>query len=236
MSDQQSITSQLRQAAPEALKAALAVMAGYVVIGIPAGILESRIGVGAVTAFFISITFYTGAGQFMIPNMWLAGLPAATIMASTSLVGSRQMLYAASFSPYFARTSKALSTLFALTVTDESYGVNYDRFTQSDSWDALRATLVNIFCMLSWASANALGCIVGDILGLPLAIASFAMTSIFICLLVTQPASDIKLHVIIASAAAVFVCKLIGLGGLAVFLGSIVGVVVGMFWRMRGEA
>ena len=55
-----------------AFKAAFPVMMGYIAIGLPCGIMESQIGMNWLMAFVMSMTFYSGAGQFMIPNMWRA--------------------------------------------------------------------------------------------------------------------------------------------------------------------
>ncbi|MEG0323402.1 MAG: AzlC family ABC transporter permease, partial [Raoultibacter sp.] len=59
----------------QSLSAALPIMLGYVAIGIPCGILCSSIGLDALQVLLLSLLFYSGAGQFMIPNMWLAGAP-----------------------------------------------------------------------------------------------------------------------------------------------------------------
>ena len=40
-----------------ALAAAAPVMAGYVAIGLPCGIMESQIGLNALMAFVVSVTF-----------------------------------------------------------------------------------------------------------------------------------------------------------------------------------
>ena len=76
-------------------------------IGIPCGILEDSIGMNAVQVFFLSCMFYSGAGQFMIPNMWLAGSPLASIIASVSLVNTRQMLYSRVLCAYVRQGAQA---------------------------------------------------------------------------------------------------------------------------------
>lgn len=211
----------------EAFHAAVPIMLGYVAIGIPCGILCDSIGLGPLQVFMMSILFYSGAGQFMIPNMWLAGSPIASIIASVSLVNTRQMLYAASFAPRCASVSKRLSFLFAASVTDESYGVNTARFEQG-GWSVDRALWVNVFSNSSWTISNVVGVLVGSAVGIPLAIASFAMTSIFICLLVTQ---KLTLENAVAAGVAmvgVFVCKAVGLSGPAILVGAVAGVVAAM--------
>lgn len=208
-------------------------MAGYVAIGVPAGIMESQVGFNAPMAFLMSMTFYSGAGQFMIPSMWLAGAPLASIIASVSFVNTRQMLYAAAFSPYFTSVRKRLTFLFSATVTDESFGVNLAKF-QEGSWSAGRATLVNLFCMTTWALANVAGVFVGDALSIPTAIAAFAMTSIFICLLVSQKITPVNCIVVAVAAAGVCLLKTVGLSGPAILLGACLGVCAGMIARKAG--
>ena len=128
----------------QSFSAALPIMLGYVAIGIPCGILSASIGLDALQVVLFSALFSYGAGQFMIPNMFLAGSSIASIVASVSLVNTRQMLYAASFAPRCEGVRKRLAFLFSATVTDESYGVNTGRFEQG-GWSVERATAVNLF-------------------------------------------------------------------------------------------
>lgn len=226
----------IRKDARAAVQVALPIMLGYVAIGIPCGILEDSIGMNWLQALMLSLLFYSGAGQFMIANMWLAGSPIASIVASVSLVNTRQMLYSASFAPMCRGASKALSFLFAATVTDESYGVNMREFAIGN-WTVARATLVNLFSCLSWSLSNVLGVLLGSAIGIPLAIASFAMTSIFICLLSTQKMSFENVVAVVVAMAGVYVCKLVGLGGAAILVGALLGVAAAfVVWRVRQGA
>ncbi len=207
----------------KAFSAALPIMLGYIAIGIPCGILCASIGLNAFQVFLLSMLFYSGAGQFMIPNMYLAGSPLLSIIASVSLVNTRQMLYSASFAPQCKGVRKRLAFLFAATVTDESYGVNTTCF-ESGNWTVKRATLVNLFSQSSWALSNVVGVLVGNAIGVPLAIASFAMTSIFICLLCMQKITPANAVAVVLSMAGVFLAKALRLGGAAILLGALLGV------------
>lgn len=210
----------------DGLKAALPIMAGYVVLGLPCGLLCQQAGINALEAFIMSITFYSGAGQYMIPNMWLAGSGPLAIIASVSLVNTRQTLYSTALSQFCTDCSKRLSFLFSATVTDESFGVNLARF-QNGGWDVHRATAVNLCSMFTWALANAAGVILGSLVSVPTVLASFAMTSIFICLLCMQKVNLVNLVTMVTAAAGVFICKLAGLGGPAILIGAVAGVAVG---------
>ena len=73
------------------------------------------------------------------------------------------------------------------------------------TWNVPRATIVNICSCTSWTLSNVAGVLIGGALGIPLAIASFAMTSIFICLLVTQ---KITFENVVAAVVAIVVAML----------------------------
>ena len=153
-------------------------------------------------------------------------------------MSTRQVLYSAALSPYVARAPRPLAALFAATVTDESFGVNLERFVEDDSWTPTRATLVNLLSMFSWALANGLGALVGPALAIPTTIMSFAMTSIFVCLLVSRRWSAVTVAVVATSALTVVALKALGLGSLSVLLGAVAGVCAGLVAgaRGRGEA
>ncbi len=181
----------------------------------------------------MSLLFYSGAGQYMIPNMWLAGNPISAIVASVSLVNTRQMLYGASLSQFCGGAGKRLSFVFGATVTDESFGVNLSRFA-CGGWSVKHALLVNLFSLSSWTLSNVAGALIGSAVSLPTALASFAMTSLFICLLCMQKPSPANLVAIFGAVFGVVACKLVGLSGAAILVGALVGVVAALvFSRAR---
>jgi 4-azaleucine resistance transporter AzlC len=216
--------------------AALPIVAGYVVLGIPCGILGVQAGMSLLQIALMSLLFYSGAGQYLIPNMWLASSPIASIAASVSLVNTRQILYGASLARFCERAGKRLSFLFAATVTDESFGVNIERFTHDEDWSFARATGVNLFALASWAFANVIGALAGVLFSVPVALASFAMTSIFLCLLFMQEFNRPAVVAAVVAAAGVLLCKLLGFGGPAIFVGALLGIGAAMLVgvRMRG--
>ena len=144
------------------------------------------------------------------------------------------MLYSAAFAPACKGVRKRLAFLFAATVTDESYGVNTARFEAGD-WSVGRATLVNLFSQSSWALSNVAGVLVGNAIGVPLAIAAFAMTSIFICLLVTQAWKPATAVAAVVAMAGVFACKAVGLAGPAILIGALAGVAAAMAFSKVSE-
>ncbi|NPD31266.1 branched-chain amino acid ABC transporter permease [Eggerthellaceae bacterium zg-1084] len=207
-----------------AASAALPIVMGYVAIGLPCGILSASVGLNPAQVLIMCLLFYSGAGQFMIPNLWLAGVPLLSIAASVSLVNARQILYSASLASWAQGASRPQAVLFSATVTDESFGVNMNRFL-AGGWGVEAATWVNICSWLTWTAACVVGTLIGGAVSVPLALASFAMTSIFICLLATQRLSWPTAFAMAGGALGVIACKAAGLAGPAIFVGSLVGVV-----------
>ena len=210
----------------DGLKSALPIMAGYVVLGLPCGLLCQQAGMDWVMVLIMSAIFYSGAGQYMIPNMWLAGGPIISIIASVTLVNTRQMLYGASLSRFCEQSSKAATFLFGATVTDESFGVNLARF-ENGNWDVKRATVVNLCSQTSWALSCVAGTLIGGLVSVPTAIASFAMTSIFICLLCMQKVNATNVITVLCAVMGVCICKVTGLSGPAILLGALIGMAAG---------
>lgn len=220
----------------DSLTAAFPVMAGYVVLGLPCGILCAAAGMDWWMTAVMSILFYSGAGQYMIPNMYLANNPLSAIILSVTLINTRQMLYGASLSQFCGNVSKRLSFIFGATVTDESFGVNLARFING-GWTVRAALFVNLFSQSAWILSNIAGALIGAAVSLPTALASFAMTSLFICLLCMQKVSKANAVAVVGAILGVILCKCVGLSGPAILIGALVGVGCALLFSLKtGES
>ena len=76
------------------------VMLTYVAIAAPCGMIMAQTGMEPWMVFALSSTFVTGSGQLMVCNLWLAGVPAPSIIASVAAISSRFALYSASIAPH----------------------------------------------------------------------------------------------------------------------------------------
>ncbi len=204
---------------------ALPIMLSYVPLGLACGVLSSKAGIDPVMGFFMSVTLITGSGQFMIPNLWLAGLPALSIVASVAAVSLRFALYSASLAPYLQKASKRMSLALSYTLIEEAYGVTLSKLSGEDGgWTFRDALGLNIVTILTWAFSVAAGSAIGAVVSIPTALASFVMTSLFIYLLWSQLTSRNNLVAAGCAALSVVVLKLAGLSSVAVPVAAVLGV------------
>ena len=213
------------------IAAATPIALSYIPIGLACGVLGSKCGIGPGAAVVLSATIISGGAQFMISNMWLAGLPAATIVASVCAVSLRFALYSASLAPYLQRARKRTALAMAFTLIEEGYGVTLAKLADGDrSWTFKHALALNVITIATWVASVAAGAALGAIVDVPTAIASFAMTALFIYLLWDQLQGGPAGNAIAAAAGAVVViaCKLAGWTAVAVPLAAVAGVIAAM--------
>lgn len=207
------------------LAVAWPIMLSYIPLGLACGVLASKCGINPLMGFLMSVTLITGSGQFMISNLWLAGLPAFSIVASVAAVSLRFALYSASLSPYLKKTSKRMSLALSYTLIEEAYGVTLSKLSEGEkSWTLRNALALNIVTILTWAVSVSAGSAIGAVLDIPTALAGFVMTALFVCLASSQLTSRGNVVAAVAAAVSVIVLKLVGLANVAVPFAAVIGV------------
>lgn len=204
------------------------VMLTYVAIGAPCGMIMGQTGMEPWMVFALSSTFVTGSGQFMICNLWLAGVPAPSIIASVAAISSRFALYSASIAPHLAGASKRQTLAVAATLTEEAYGISLAKLVEGEDWGPRESFVLNVILIATWGASCAMGAIVGAVVDVPTAIASFVCTSLFICLLFSQRLSRGNVVAAVSGAVSVAVCKFLGLTNIAVPASVVVGIAIAL--------
>lgn len=207
------------------LAVAWPIMLSYIPLGLACGVLASKCGINPLMGFLMSVTLITGSGQFMISNLWLAGLPAFSIVASVAAVSLRFALYSASLSPYLKKASKRMSLALSYTLIEEAYGVTLSKLSEGEkSWTLRNALALNIVTILTWAVSVSAGSAIGAVLDIPTALAGFVMTALFVCLASSQLTSRGNVVAAVAAAVSVIVLKLVGFANVAVPFAAVIGV------------
>lgn len=216
-------------------RADAAVAIGYVIVGIPFGMIGASLGFQPLQVFMLSFFFLSGAGQAMMQNMLMAGFAMPTVLASVMLVSSRHILYSAAMAPYARGMGFLRRFAFAWNLTDEGFGVNMDRLSSGERWTVNQMILVNTVNQAIWGLSTFIGALAVSFVSMPAAMASFGVTCIFVCMLVGQLKAPSTFVAAASAVVGVFAAKLLGLSGVAVIVGALVGVVVGYASGMREE-
>lgn len=186
------------------------VMLTYVAIGAPCGMIMAQTGMEPWMVFALSSTFVTGSGQLMVCNLWLAGVPAPSIIASVAAISSRFALYSASIAPHLTGASKRQALAVSATLTEEAYGISLARLVEGEDWGPRESFVLNAILIATWGVSCTTGAIVGAVVDVPTALAGFVCTSLFICLLFSQRLSCGNIVAAVLAAVSVAICKFLG--------------------------
>ena len=196
------------------------VMLTYVAIGAPCGMIMGQTGMEPWMVFALSSTFVTGSGQFMICNLWLAGVPAPSIIASVAAISSRFALYSASIAPHLTGASKRQTLAVAATLTEEAYGISLAKLVEGEDWGPRESFVLNVILIATWGVSCTMGAIVGAVVDVPTAIAAFVCTS--------QRLSRGNVVAAVSGAVSVAVCKFLGLVNIAVPASVVAGIAIAL--------
>lgn len=177
--------SPLRQLVGDGLSAAWPICLGYLPIGLAFGVLAQKAGLGPWHVTLMSIFVFAGGSQFIAVAMLSAGGAVASIVATTLVVNMRHTLMSSSLATHLQGASRRFLALYAYGVTDESYAVNMTRFREG-GWHRLSALTLNHAANLTWIASTVAGVFAGQLIPPKAFGIDYALTGMFLCLLVFQ--------------------------------------------------
>lgn len=192
-----STTRTFSSAIPAGFAAAWPICLGYFPIGLSLGVLAQKSGLAPWQMALMSLLVFAGGSQFIAVAMLEAKGAPVTIVITTFMVNLRHLLMSSSLSLHFPRASRRFLALFAYGVTDESFAVNMARFNRGD-WDRFSALTLNQTANATWFFSSVLGTYLGQFIPTGGYGIDYALTGMFICLLVFQ------LNSAVAAVTAVF--------------------------------
>lgn len=160
------------------------VLLGIFPVGMAFGIAARQCGFSAVEASLMSLLVFAGASQFIGVALIAAGAGLVEVAVTTFFVNLRHVLMSASLSVHLSGTGRALRSLLAHGITDETFGVSIARFSHGESSPWYMAG-VSLPFYLTWNAATVAGYLAGEVLpGLVREAMQFALPAVFISLLV----------------------------------------------------
>lgn len=191
------------------VKKGIPIMLGYAPLGIAFGVVAREQGLDIWQTALLSLTAYTGSGQFIAVGMLGAGASISAILIANFLVNMRYLLFSASMAPYVKKMPTFIQSILAFGITDETFAVNMNQFSEREA-DRDFMLGVNFAAHFSWVANSALGAAVGQALpNIDRYGVSFALPAMFIALLVMQVKSRLMLWMSVLAGAVSLVLKVL---------------------------
>jgi len=169
----------------EGASAAWPICLGYFPIGLALGVLAQKAGLPWWAVAMMSVMVFAGSAQFICVAMIAAGASTPAIILTTFVVNLRHVLMSSALAVYLQGVNRKFLALYSYGVTDESFAVNLTRF-RDGRWDRWRALIVNHLANSIWIIATICGALVGQFVPQGALGIDYALTGMFICLLVFQ--------------------------------------------------
>lgn len=213
-------TTSPRRLIRDGLAAGWPICLGYLPIGFAFGVLAQQAGLGPWQVALMSIFVFAGSSQFIAVAMLSAGATFIPIIGTTLVVNLRHTLMSSSLAPHLSGASRRFLALYAYGVTDESYAVNMGRF-RDGNWHRLSALTLNHVANLTWLVSTVAGVHAGQLIPRKAFGIDYALTGMFLCLLVFQLRGRIYWVTAIFGGALSLLFYLVLPGNAYVFLAAI---------------
>jgi 4-azaleucine resistance transporter AzlC len=184
-----------------AFVASIPVLLGYITIGIAFGLLLVKSALPWWLAPAMGIVVYAGAAQFMAVGLFAAGTDIAQIAVLTFLLNARHMVYGLSLLDRYG-ACRRFKAYLVFALTDETYGILTTVEPPEGADRELYYAAVSAFDQSYWVLGSALGAIAGGLISFDTTGVEFALTALFIVLLVEQIRSVRKAAPYLVATAA----------------------------------
>lgn len=185
------------------------VMTGYLVLGFGFGMILKANGFDILLALAMSVFIYAGSMQYVAIGLLTGGASLITAALTALMVNARHLFYGVSMLDRYRNTGKCKPYLiFALT--DETYSLvcrEHPSIPEAE-WSRY-ALLVSVFNHAYWVTGSVLGAVAGTLLSFDSTGIDFALTALFVTVLLDQWLHTKKHAPAIIGAAASAVCLLL---------------------------
>ena len=223
----------------EVLGIAMPLCLSYIPIGLACGILLHAAGFNFIMTLIVSVVVFSGGAQFILASLLTINAPLSSIFVTLFFLELRYALLGSSLSKYIKSESQHFIWLFAVSMNDENYAINYLKFATDKKWSPKDALLVEHYSLISWSVANMVGGLIGSTISINLEVDDFALTALFLYMIVMQVQNHLTLLISILSAVLavwfmVLTSSIIGVV-LATLVASFVGFLIENTVRRRSK-
>ncbi|MDH7484188.1 MAG: AzlC family ABC transporter permease [Spirochaetales bacterium] len=184
-----------------AFKASIPVLLGYVTLGIAFGFTLVAAGLPWWLSPVMAIFIYAGAAQFMAIGLMTGDAGILEIALLTLLLNARHAVYGLSMLRTY-KDAGAIKPYLIFGLTDETYGILTTVAPPVRVNPARFYAILTALHQLYWVAGCSIGAIAGSALGFDTTGMEFALTSLFIVLLVEQTRAVQKPEIYLAALGA----------------------------------
>jgi 4-azaleucine resistance transporter AzlC len=216
----------------EGFKAVWPICVGYVPLGIAMGVLGQKAMLSPLQVLSMSLFVFAGSGQFIAVSMISGGAHAVSIIMTVFMINLRHLLMSSSLCVYMKNVSPKKLTMLSYGIVDETFAVNIEKLKKGQ-WGPRRSIAVNFFAYSAWALSTFTGCYFGEFIPEGSFGIDYALTAMFICLLVFQLNGSIYfITAVISGLIAVFLAMTLP-GNSYIVISSIIAAFLGVIIKKR---
>ncbi|VTX83946.1 AzlC family ABC transporter permease [Limosilactobacillus oris] len=211
----------------EVLGVSMPLCLSYIPIGLACGILLHAAGFNFIMILIVSIVVFSGGAQFILASLLTINAPLSSIFLTLFFLELRYALLGSSLSKYIKSESQHFVWLFAVSMNDENYAINYLKFATDKKWTPKDALMVEHYSLISWSVANMVGGLIGSAISINLEVVDFALTALFLYMIVMQVQSHLTLLISILSAVLAVVFMVLTKSIIGVIIATLIASFVG---------
>ncbi|GHU92921.1 hypothetical protein FACS189479_03180 [Spirochaetia bacterium] len=189
-----------------ALRFSVPVLLGYLAIGVAFGLLLSNAGYPWTLALAMSVVMYAGAGQYIAVGLFAAGAGLWEACLVQLVVNARHMAYGLSMLKRFNKAG-AYKYYLIFALTDETFALlsSLPDEVVGTAGEGSRERFMFYVALLDqfyWVAGSVIGAVAGSLIPFNMEGIGFALTALFIVLMIEQILRVRRPGIFIISAAA----------------------------------
>lgn len=216
-----------RQTIKYSFLSTLPVMAGYLVLGIGFGILLHDKGYSFWWAILMSVGIYAGSMQYVGVELLATRVSPLSAALMTLMVNARHLFYGISMVEKYRDAGREKPYLI-YALTDETYSLVCDPYLPEGVHKKSYYFLVSLMDQSYWVLGSFLGALLGSVIPFNTEGIDFAMTALFVVIVVEQWEKT-KQHIPAILGAVISVVCLLIFGVSNFLIPAMVGISVGLF-------
>ena len=212
----------------EAFIASIPVMMGYIVLGMAFGMLLESEGYSFLYALAMSVFIYAGSMQFVAINLLTSGATVINTIIMTLLINARHLVYGLSMIKKFEDMGK-LKSYMIFSLTDETYSLLVSAKTPEGCSQKYYLFFISLFDQCYWILGSLAGSIIGSLLTINTTGLDFAMTALFIVIVLDQYLTTDK-HLYTYIGFGISIVCLVIFGSEAFIIPSMIGIILSLIY------